>query len=295
MSKNRAALGTPKHKKKSKTRPHLLDLYRLAVQGPEAEVDFFRKAYRHYAREDGVKDPRPTRLKEDFCGTTAIATTWVKMHDDHRAIALDLDYKTIKWAQKRIDHELGKRARDLHLIMGDVMELTRPYVPMVDVAAATNFSTFFFKTRKQMRHYFEINRQCLAKHGLLIIDAYGGMGGQEIGEWHTAIKPERPDKLAIRNFTYIWEQKSYNPVTAQTDCRIHFKYAGKRIQNAFRYDWRLWTMRELIELMLEAGFRKAEAWCDGWDDKADESDGRYRPIKDMDDRHDWIAYIVGVK
>ncbi len=275
-------------------RPHKLDLYRLSVQGPQQEVEFFLKAHAHYARKRGTSHTLPTRLKEDFCGTAAVASTWVGMDENHRAIGLDLDVPTLKWAQRRADRVLDDRAGDLHLIMGDVREMTPPLLPKVDIVTATNFSTFFWKTRQAMRDYFKVARKCLDTGGLLIIDAYGGQGGFEEAEWSQTIKP--PKHEGIAPFKYIWEQKSFDPVTHHTDCRIHFEIKGqKRWSDVFRYDWRLWTLPELTELMLEAGFAEAQVWADRWDTKSDDSDGIFRPTKKLDAREDWVAYIVGVK
>jgi hypothetical protein len=101
-------------------------------------------------------------------------------------------------------------------------------------------------------------------------------------------------------FEYQWEQRDYDAVTGRIDCRIHFVVGGdggvhRTRRNAFRYDWRLWTLPELIELMREAGFVRAEAWCDRYDARTGQSDGMYRPIARMGAREDWVAYVVGVR
>ena len=50
-----------------------------------------------------------------------------------------------------------------------------------------------------------------------------------------------------------------------------------------------------MELMLEAGFKRAEVWCDRFDLDAGTSDGVYRPTRRMPAREDWVAYVVGVR
>ncbi len=101
---------------------------------------------------------------------------------------------------------------------------------------------------------------------------------------------------AVPAFDYLWEQRDYDAVTARVDCRIHFAFRdGRLLESAFRYDWRLWTLPELVELMREAGFAKAEVWCDEYDADTGQSDGQYRPLKSMPPREDWVAYVVGVK
>ena len=47
--------------------------------------------------------------------------------------------------------------------------------------------------------------------------------------------------------------------------------------------------------MLEAGFKKAEVWCDTYDPTSNASDGLYRPTRQMPARDDWVAYAIGVR
>ena len=74
---------------------HKLDLYRSAVQHPLAEVDFLQRVYRHH---NGCW---PTRLREDFAGTCAVAIAWVAMDENHRALAVERHGPTARWAQRR--------------------------------------------------------------------------------------------------------------------------------------------------------------------------------------------------
>ena len=88
---------------------------------------------------------------------------------------------------------------------------------------------------------------------------------------------------------------------------VHFLLHGKRmwrspqprrgrvLRSAFRYDWRLWTLPELTYLMLQAGFTRAEVWCDAYDPRRRRSDGIYRPRKHMPAREDWVAYVIAVR
>ena len=61
------------------TIPHKLDLYRLAVQHPQAEAAFLARVYAHYNRGRAA-----TLLKEDFAGGAALAMAWVGLSDDHQ-------------------------------------------------------------------------------------------------------------------------------------------------------------------------------------------------------------------
>ena len=54
-------------------------------------------------------------------------------------------------------------------------------------------------------------------------------------------------------------------------CHIHFKFKdGSRIKKAFSYDWRLWTLPEIREVMEEAGFSNTRVY---WEDEDEEGEG----------------------
>jgi len=170
-----------------------------------------------------------------------------------------------------------------------VTEVVRP---RVDVVAALNFSTFVYHDRAALLAYFRSARRALRPDGVLVIDAYGGPGAMRTDVQHRTIRPDPASGLAP--FVYHWEQRSHDPISARVDCRIHFTLAsGARIDNAFRYQWRLWTLPELRELMGAAGFGAVEIWCDGHDGRR--SDGLYRPRRRITAREDWVAYVVGIR
>ena len=60
------------------------------------------------------------------------------------------------------------------------------------------------------------------------------------------------------------------------------------MRDAFVYDWRLWTLPELTRLVCEAKFDRAEVWMDT-------GDGCYEPTASLDNREDWVAYVIGVR
>jgi hypothetical protein len=67
------------------------------------------------------------------------------------------------------------------------------------------------------------------------------------------------------------------------------------MERAFTYDWRLWTLPELQEILLEAGFQDAEVYMEGWDDEADEADGIFRRRTRFDNMAGWVGYVVGYR
>ncbi len=270
-------------------KPHKLDLYRLAVQHPQAEVLFMLRAYAHYARRDAGHRPShfQGRLREDFAGTAALATTWVAMDEGHRALALESDYRTVRWSLWRAERELGPRRHDLHLIYADVMAIDRPVAPPVDIVAALNFSTFIYHERLGLKAYFRLARRCLAPGGLLVVDAFGGPGTEGPALQRRRVTP--PAHEGMRPFTYVWEQRAFDPVTRRIDCRIHFEYPGqKALKNAFHYDWRLWTLAELREVMIEAGLAPVEVWH-----RRRPGDLRYQPVRHLAGGEDYVAYVIG--
>jgi hypothetical protein len=291
-------------KRTATRRPHKLELYRRAVQHPMAEAAFLHRAYLNYAKGDP-----PLLLREDFAGTCAVASAWIMMDDEHQAMAVEAHGPTTRWAQRTSDRELGDRADDLHIVEADVLDVDGP---KVDITCALNFSTFMYHDRASLKQYFKAARRGLRRDGLLVIDAYGGPGAMRVGTQTRAVPPppDVPRELTSNapsgaptvkasgqpGFTYHWEQRSFDPSSHRTECRIHFEMDdGKRVNSAFIYRWRLWTLPELIEVMLEAGFKRSTAWCDRYDSEVGTSDGIYRPIRQMPAREDWVAYVVGVK
>lgn len=269
----------------TKQRPHKLALYRRAVQHEWAEASFLIRTYTHYRKTE------PLLLREDFAGTCAVASAWVSMSPDHQAMAIEAHGPTVKWAQRTANKELADAAGDLHIVQADVLNIDSP---KVDVTCALNFSTFIYHDRDALLAYFKAARRGLRRNGLMVLDAYGGPGAMRIGTQTRKLLPDKDD--ATSGGTYHWEQRTFDPVTHRTECRIHFNPPdGRRLDSAFIYHWRLWTLPELTELMLEAGFKTADVWCDMPDRDAGQSDGRYRRLKHMPAREDWVAYVVGVR
>ena len=57
----------------------------------------------------------------------------------------------------------------------------------------------------------------------------------------------------------------------------------------------MWTLPEMRELLLEAGFETVDFYVEGWDDETDEPDGIFRKRKRVDNEGSWIAYVVACK
>jgi SAM-dependent methyltransferase len=275
----------PAKRKKTILDKHIL--YSAAVQSVDADLDFFRGVYR---RRRG----RHFKLfREDFCGTAALACEFISRGKDHRAWGVDLDRKTLDWGIEHYHPKLGKAADRLELLCQNVLE---PSSPPVDVVAALNFSFCTFKTRDVLRDYFAKVRASLLPGGMFFLDIFGGTEAIcELEEDREVDSCKAFDGTVVPDFTYIWEQVSYNPINNHIVCRIHFELEdGTRINRAFTYDWRLWTIAEIRELMAEAGFEESDVYVEGWDDEDDESDGVFRKRKQFENQNGWVAYVVGV-
>jgi hypothetical protein len=252
--------------------PHPLDLYRLAVQHPLAEVAFVEHAWSYAHGEDA----EPLLLREDFAGTCAVAAAWCASDPDRQAMAIELDEPTAAWAAQQFDDP------DLHIVQADVMSVDEP---AVDVTLALNFSVLIYHDEAALLGYLEHALAGLSDGGLLILDLFGGPG---LDEPSVQTRRIEPDEGGFEPFTYRWEQRAWDPQTGRIDCRIHFELAGdKRLDDAFVYDWRLWRPEQIIDLARQAGFLEAGLW---WSDPTEP--GRHQPVQEVPANQEWLGYVV---
>ena len=95
-------------------------------------------------------------------------------------------------------------------------------------------------------------------------------------------------------FDYIWDQHRYDPIQNRVVNYIHFKFPdGSKIKRAFRYEWRLWSLPEIRDCLLEAGFSKVEVYWEGTDEETEEGNGEYTLAEEALDDPAWVSYIVG--
>ena len=253
-------------------------LYEQAVQEPEADCEFIEQVWRE------LRGRRPRQLREDFCGTAVDAIEWVRRGRRNTAIAVDISPTVLELAEQRARRRLKPAERKrLQLVQADVLKVR---TPQMDTICACNFSYFTFKTRETLRRYFRRCRESLVDDGLLLLDAYGGSDAfREIRE-----------RRKVNGFTYIWDQHHYNPITGHVINHIHFRFPdGTRIREAFTYDWRLWTLPELREMLLEAGFREVTVYWEGTEEGTTEGNGIFKPSREGEACEGWIAYLVAEK
>jgi hypothetical protein len=249
------------------------ELYESSVQDPQSECSYIERIYR------GLRGRAPVSLREDFCGTALVSRTWVRKRG-RVAHGVDLDAEVLAWARQRIGAELGKEQQSrLSLVRSDVRTAK---TPPVDVLVAMNFSTFIFRTRASLLEYYRCARAQLKRGGVIIVDAYGGSGS-----W-----TEQEEERDLDGFTYVWHQSMVNPVTGRVRNHIHYRFPdGTSLRRAFTYDWRLWTLPEIQEVMVEAGFRRPVVYWEGTT-KDGEGNGVFRPSTRGEACEAWVAYIA---
>jgi SAM-dependent methyltransferase len=257
--------------------PHRL--YEIAVQSPEAEVDFVDRTYRR------LRGRSARWLREDFCGTAAVSCAWVRRRKLNRALGVDLDPEVLDWGRRHNLAALPSEQRHrLQLLEQDVLAVrSRP----MDIVLALNFSYWLLSGRQALRDYFQQVRGALAADGIFFLDAYGGYDSYRV------ITEERPlEDPELGPFTYSWEQAAYEPVSGRLVCHIHFAFPdGSRLERAFSYDWRLWSLPEIRELLAEAGFSRVTVYWQGWDADGN-PDGCFVPAETGKPDAGWIAYLT---
>lgn len=252
--------------------PHAL--YEASVQAPEQEVAFLVETFR------ALRGRAPRLFREDFCGTANTACRWVEADRNHRAIAVDIDPEVLEWGRRHHLHSLSRGARKrVELRCEDVRHVSSD---PVDVVGAFNFSYWCFRTRPEMLGYFRAVRAALADDGLFFLDIYGGAEAYV----------ETREKTRNDGFTYVWEQASYEPLSGEYICHIHFRFPdGSKIERAFSYHWRLWGLPEIRELLADAGFARTRVYWQGTDDEG-EASGEFDEVARGDNDPAWIAYVV---
>lgn len=253
-------------------------LYELSVQDVSHEYDFINKTFRK------IRGYKARKLREDFCGTAKMCCEWVRHSSKNTAVGIDIDAEVLAWGKK---HNLGKLKSDarkrITLLQSDVNKAnTEP----AQIIMAMNFSYQLFKQRETLKKYFKSVQKSLADDGVFFLDAFGGSEAYS----------ETAEKTKHSGFTYIWEQERYNPITGDMTCHIHFHFPDKsRMRKAFTYEWRLWTLPEIRELLLEANFSKVTVYWEGTDEETGEGDGMYSPSLEGDADPSWVCYLTAEK
>jgi SAM-dependent methyltransferase len=251
-------------------------LYEAAVQCPEAEVDFLERRFLK------IRGRRALSMREDFCASAATACEWVRRRRTNTAVGLDLDPAILRWGT---EHNIAKLDEDQKSrIRLEEKNVLSPGAKSTgfDIVASMNFSYWVFKSRDLLLKYFKTVHASLAKDGVYFLDAFGG--------WES-MKTQTERRRIKGGFTYVWDQAYFDPITHDMTCHIHFEFKnGSKIRKAFTYEWRMWTLPEIQELLREAGFKNVSVYWEGDDDKGG-GNGVFTPRLKGEDGPSFIVYM----
>jgi SAM-dependent methyltransferase len=249
-------------------------LYEESVQNVESEVEFIMDTYK------ALRGRAPESFREDFCGTAAAACEWIRQGSKQTAIGVDIDEEVLDWGKRHNVAKLNaEQQQRMTFHMDNVLDVV---AEPVDVVGAFNFSYYLFKTRDELRAYFRAACRGLKQDGIFFLDAFGGHEASE----------EMKEKTKYDNFTYVWDQAHFYPITGEMTCHIHFKFPdGSKLKKAFSYEWRLWTLPEIQEVLAEAGFGRITVYWEGTDEDG-EGDGEFTPDTKGEADAGWIVYIT---
>ncbi|MAE73312.1 MAG: hypothetical protein CL675_04405 [Bdellovibrionaceae bacterium] len=251
--------------------------YHRSVQSPANDVKFLRKTYKQ------IRGEAPETLREDFCGTFSICCEWVKLKKHHQAIGIDIDPEPINYGRNNYYTELKSSEQErIQIIEKSVLAKD---LPQADIVAAQNFSYYLFKTRKELLEYYKSAYAGVKDGGIFVADCFGGSQCMEPNE----------EETDHGDFSYYWDQDSFDPVTNEAMFYIHFKRKGeKKREKMFTYDWRMWTIPEIREIMEEAGFKETRVYWEGTTEDGD-GDGEFKAVTKGEDCEAWVSYVVGLK
>ncbi len=269
-----------KDRRLNRKNAELLDLYQRSVNSPDTDVDFLTEQYR-------ILRGKPLRhLREDFCGTAALAAEFLKRDPQNTAEGFDLCPDTMKWGKERNFKKVEGADERMTFHEADVRN---PSNRRPDLTCAQNFSYWCFMTRAEQLGYFQSVHADLAEDGVFVVDLYGGP------EAMTEMEEER--EIDNGAFTYVWDQKEYQPASGIYDTAIHFRFRdGSEWENAFEYRWRFWHLTELRDILFEAGFSEVRPYFEGTDEEdEEEGNGVFEYDEVGENCEAWLGYLVCLK
>lgn len=248
------------------------DLYELCVQSPPHLVPLL----------SAIHGGGPKVLGEDFCGTAALSVHWVETVEGGRAVAVDIDPEPL--------NRHGYEDRIMRLAV-DVREAHEK----VDLLFAGNFSIGYMHARAELLDYLRNARERLDEGGVFLCDTYGGEGTYLPGLVHRMHM--LPDGRRVR---YTWEQRDADALTGRVVDVLHFRIErGGVIEDemfdAFIYDWRLWSVPELRDAMLEVGFNSVDVYQKMPDAEDDDGHVYIEAVTDPEELDDSFIVVVAAR
>jgi SAM-dependent methyltransferase len=262
------------------------DLYECCVQSPSLLVRLLR----------GIHAGTPRVLREDFCGGGALSRRWVQDVAGGLCVAIDTDRAAL--ARLRRLGRSGVRRGAIRIVRADALHPPASAdIPRPDVVFVGNFSIGEIHDRPRLIGYLRATRRRLAPGGVFVCDTYGGASALVTGAVRRVHPVPGSPSVRVR---YTWEQRSADPLTARVVNALHFRVEEdgrvvREFTDAFVYRWRLWSVPELRDALLEAGFRDAEVYAQVPD--AVDSDGRVyvSPVRDPEEVGESYIVCIGAR
>lgn len=246
------------------------DLYTLCAQAPARQVAFLR----------AVHGRAPRVLREDFSGPAALCAEWVKA-PGAAAVAVDRDPEPLTKVSG---------LNTVRRVVADVFDAP----DKADLIVSTNYAVCEIHERARLVEYLRLTHGRLNPGGVFVADLYGGPDSLTPGQFEHAVRGPAGEKIA-----YVWQQIEASPLTGRVRNAMHFQVKARgaktrTLENAFEYDWRLWTVPELTDALGEAGFGSVEVY-DRLGDAVDAEGNVYvKPIDDgLPSEVSFVVYVVG--
>lgn len=245
------------------------DCYELCVQSPRHVVTFLRSLGEVVQLTHSV-------LREDFCGTAGVSRRWVEEGERRgeawRAAAVDNDPETLAKARSLIEDAvrcgLFRVDASPALLTADCIQSEPSRADACDVIFVGNFSIGYIHEREHLVKYLKACKARLDSGnagfggGCFVCDIYGGAGAFRLGGLQRT-HPGRGKEVIL----YSWLHEEADPRTGMVQNSISFRVVidGEvvgELPRAFVYRWRLWSLAELQDAMLVAGFSRVDVYKD---------------------------------
>lgn len=257
-------------------------LYEETVQSPNWQVDYLPQFHQWLCKK------APRHFREDFCGSAKISCEWVKRSPKNSATGLDWDPEPLSYAKKINLAALSRtQQKRVKLIQQNVLKPTKEKFDMI---GAFNFSFFDFHERKDFLAYAKSVHRSLRSPGTLFLECAGGEGFIKSSEESKTVPID-----GIGRVKQVWEQHQYDPITQVNDYSIHFQLPDQTwLNDSFTYHWRIWSIREIREVLMDAGFKKTVVlWNHAKDPNSAEA--QFLPSEDAQHVESWQSYIIALK
>ena len=203
------------------------------------------------------------------------------MNAENRAWGIDIDTDPLQYGAAHYLTTLSREQRAR--VKTRRMNVMSSRAPRADIICAFNFSYFIFQERAALVRYFESCRSLLNKKGIIAVDIFGGP------------QHARPsvDSKRVTGMKYFFEQSAFDPITNKARFHLSFQLKGQRTcSRVFSYDWRMYSIPEVRDAMMDAGFKETIVYWEGTA-RNGRGSGVFHRRSTGEPCEVWVAYIVG--